>query len=153
PVYLYDAEVQFGLHARAIASTARDTNGRFLPVYFQMPAVGPNVWFHPFIVYWTVPWLWILPFGEYAVRLPSAVLGILNILLAYAIVLKLTDDRVLALSGAVFAASMPVHFIFSRVAMDYLHPVLFIQAWVWCLADFLKIHRERSLMIGSVILG
>src|SRR5262249_16482367 len=41
----------------------------------------------------------------------------------------------------------------SRVAMDYLHPVLFIQAWVWCLADFLKIHRERSLMIGSVILG
>lgn len=52
---LQGAEVQFGLHARSIARTGHDTNGRVLPVYFQMPDIGDDVWFHPFLVYWTAP--------------------------------------------------------------------------------------------------
>ena len=42
PAHLHDAEVQFALHARSIAATRYDTNGRFLPLYFQMPAIGDN---------------------------------------------------------------------------------------------------------------
>ena len=34
PVYLHEAEVLFALHARSIATTAHDTNGRLLPLYF-----------------------------------------------------------------------------------------------------------------------
>ena len=37
PVYLHDAEVLFALHAHSIATSLRDTNGRLLPLYFQMP--------------------------------------------------------------------------------------------------------------------
>jgi hypothetical protein len=40
PIYLHDAEVQFALHAASIAQTAHDANGRFLPLYFQMPDIG-----------------------------------------------------------------------------------------------------------------
>ncbi len=55
PADLHDAEVQFGLHARAIALTGHDATGHFMPVYFYMAAIGDNVWFHPALVYWTAP--------------------------------------------------------------------------------------------------
>ena len=51
PPYLHEAEVLFGLHAHAIATTGHDVYGRFLPLYFQMKPIGDNVWFHPAIVY------------------------------------------------------------------------------------------------------
>src|ERR1700730_17377946 len=148
PIYLHDAEIQFGLHARSIAFTGHDTNGRLLPVYFQMPAVGENVWFHPFLVYWMAPWLWILPFSEYTVRLLSVAIGVIDILMTYAIVWKLFRDRRLAMWGAAFIALTPAHFIHSRVAMDYLHPVPFMLAWMWCVIDFLKDNNELGLFVG-----
>jgi hypothetical protein len=153
PIYLHDAEIQFGLHARAIAFTAHDTNGRFMPVYFQMPAISENVWFHPFLVYWTAPWLRVLPFSEYTVRLPSVALGAIDIALMYAVVLRMFDEHRLAMWGAAFIAVTPAHFIHSRVAMDYLHPVPFILGWLWCLVDFLRTGRDGRLSAGAFILG
>src|SRR5262250_985195 len=77
PIYLHDAEVLFALHAHSIIRTAHDTNGRLLPLYFQMPSIGENVWFHPVIVYWMAPFLGILPMTEWALRLPSVFVGLL----------------------------------------------------------------------------
>jgi len=153
PIYLHDSEIQFGLHARSIAFTAHDTNGRFLPVYFQMPAIGDNVWFQPLLVYWTAPWLRILPFSEYTVRLPSVAIGAIDIALMYAVVLRMFDEHRLAMWGAAFIALTPAHFIHSRVAMDYLHPVPFILAWLWCLVDFLRTGHDGRLSAGAFILG
>src|SRR5689334_19330334 len=50
PPYLHEAELLFGLHAHAIATTGHDVYGRLLPLYFQMKPIGENVWFHPAIV-------------------------------------------------------------------------------------------------------
>src|SRR5499427_8087355 len=83
PIYLHEAEVLFALHARSIATTAHDTNGRLLPLYFQMPQIGANVWFHPMIVYAMVPFLAVLPLSEFAIRLPSVVVGLVNVTLVY----------------------------------------------------------------------
>jgi hypothetical protein len=47
----------FGLQAHSIATTAHDINGRLLPVYFQMPPLGDKTWWHPVLVYFTVPLL------------------------------------------------------------------------------------------------
>src|SRR5437773_7534897 len=73
PIYLHEAEVAFALHAHSIATTAHDTNGRLLPLYFQVTAIGENVWFHPVIVYVMAPFLRLLPLTESAIRLPSVV--------------------------------------------------------------------------------
>src|SRR5439155_16164920 len=48
PPSLSTDETAFALQAHAIATTAHDTNGRLLPLYFQMVE---NVWFHPALVY------------------------------------------------------------------------------------------------------
>ena len=47
PTLLSTDETAFALQAHAIATTAHDANGRFLPLYFQM---HENVWFHPVLV-------------------------------------------------------------------------------------------------------
>src|SRR3954463_8166403 len=79
PVYMHDAEVLFALHARSIAATLRDTNGTFLPLYFHMPSIGANVWFHPMIVYLTAIVLKVAPFTEWSVRFPSVVVGTVDV--------------------------------------------------------------------------
>jgi hypothetical protein len=48
PIYLNNDETEFALQAHAIATTARDVEGRFLPLYFH---VAENSWFHPALVY------------------------------------------------------------------------------------------------------
>src|SRR5881396_1286437 len=81
PIYMHDAEVLFALHARSIAATLRDSNGTFLPLYFHMPSIGANVWFHPMIVYLSAIVLKILPFSEWSVRFPSVLVGTADVVL------------------------------------------------------------------------
>jgi 4-amino-4-deoxy-L-arabinose transferase-like glycosyltransferase len=93
PIYMHDAEVLFALHARSIASTLRDTNGTFLPLYFHMPSIGANVWFHPLIVYLTAIFLKFLPFTEWSVRLPSVAVGTVDVVLIYLVGLIIFRNR------------------------------------------------------------
>src|ERR1700752_366110 len=83
PPYLHEAEGLFALHAHAIATTGHDVYGRLLPLYFQMTAIGDNVWFHPAIVYATAPFLLVLPFAEWVIRLPSILVAAVNVVLIY----------------------------------------------------------------------
>jgi 4-amino-4-deoxy-L-arabinose transferase-like glycosyltransferase len=153
PAYLQSAEVEFGLQARSIARSGHDINGRLLPLYFQMPDIGDDVWFHPVLVYWTTPWLWVLPFSEESVRAPTVAIALLDILLTYFVALKLWGRRDLGLYAACFMALTPAHFIHSRLAMDYVHPVPFILAWLWLLADYRQTKRESSLLAACGVLG
>jgi 4-amino-4-deoxy-L-arabinose transferase-like glycosyltransferase len=153
PIYLHDAEVQFGLHAQSIASTLHDTNGRLLPLYFQMPAIGGNVWFHPMLVYLTAPFLTILPFSETSVRLPAVFIGVADVLLIYFVARRVFKRETSAFIAAVLLALTPAHFIHSRVAMDYLYPVPFILAWLLCLVTYLDTRRPWLILAGAVCLG
>ena len=153
PIYLYDAEVLFALHAHAIAATGHDTNGRLLPLYFQMPAIGENVWFHPAIVYFTAPFLRVLPFSEWAVRLPSVCIGVIDVILIYGIAQRIFGSDRWALLASAFLALTPAHFIHSRMAMDYLYPVPFVMAWLLCLLIFLERGRPGMLFLATSFLG
>src|SRR5262252_7492851 len=123
PVYLHDAEVLFALHARSIAATLRDTNGTFLPLYFHMPSIGENVWFHPMIVYFSALFLKVLPFADWSVRFPSVIIGTIDVLLIYLVGVRLFRSRAYAWLAAALLAMTPAHFIHSRIEMDYLYPV------------------------------
>ena len=153
PIYLHDAEVLFSLHAQAIATTLHDTNGRLLPLYFQMPPIGENVWFHPAIVYVTAPFLLVLPFTEWAVRLPSVCIGVIDVVLMYAIARRIFGSDRWALVASALLALTPAHFIHSRVAMDYLYPVPFVMAWLLCLLIFLERGRPGTLFLATSFLG
>jgi 4-amino-4-deoxy-L-arabinose transferase-like glycosyltransferase len=153
PIYLHEAEILFALHARSIATTAHDTNGRLLPLYFQMPSIGANVWFHPAIVYWMAPFLGLLPTTEWAVRLPTALVGVLDVALLFLIGQRLFRSRAWGLLAAALLALTPAHFIHSRLAMDYLYPVPFVLAWLLCLLIFLERRQAWVLFAATSILG
>ena len=153
PIYLHEAEVLFALHARSIATTAHDTNGRLLPLYFQMPSIGENVWFHPIIVYWMALFSRWLPMTEWAVRLPSVFVGLIDVVLMYLIGRRLFHSPRWGLLAAALLALTPAHFMHSRIAMDYLYPVPFVMAWLLCLLIFLERRSEWILLLGTSLLG
>ena len=83
PIYLHEAEVLFALHAQSIATTLHDTNGRLLPLYFQMPQIGENVWFHPMMVYALAPFLGCCPYLKRSSGSPSVLIGLTDVILIY----------------------------------------------------------------------
>ncbi len=150
PVYLCDAEVLFALNAQAIASTAHDVNGRFLPLYFQ---VYGDMWFQPMLVYVTALFLKVLPVSEWAIRLPSAAVGAVDAVLMYSIAKRLFARERWAIAASVLLILTPSHFIHSRLAMDYLYPVPFVMAWLLCLLMFLERRRPWMLFAATSVLG
>ncbi len=78
PSFLSTDETAFALQAHSIATTLHDERGHFLPLYFQMLE---NVWFHPALVYAMAPILAVAPPTPFAVRLPTVIVALGNILL------------------------------------------------------------------------
>lgn len=153
PVHLYNTEVMFGLQAHSIAWTARDVNGRLLPLYFQMRPIGDNVWFQPMLVYLTAPFVRVLPLSEWAIRLPTVMVGLIDVVLMYFVARQIFTRQVLALAAAALLALAPAHFMSSRFAMDYLYPVPFVLAWLLCLSRFLESGRLTLLFAATSFLG
>lgn len=153
PVYLYNTEVLFSLQAHAIASSARDLDGRLLPLYFQMRPIGDNVWFQPMLVYFTALVLEILPMSETVVRLPTVMVGLTNIVLMYWVAKRIFKRELLALIAAALLALTPAHLMTSRFAMDYLYPVPFVLAWLLCFSAFLERGRLSHLFAATSLLG
>jgi 4-amino-4-deoxy-L-arabinose transferase-like glycosyltransferase len=153
PIYMHDAEVLFALHARSIAATLRDSNGTFLPLYFHMPSIGENVWFHPMIVYFSALFLKVLPFADWSVRFPSVIVGAIDVLLIYLVGLRLFRSRAYAWLAAALLALTPAHFIHSRIEMDYLYPVPFVLGWLWCLLRFDDTEEPWLMWLAGFVLG
>lgn len=163
PIYLMPDEVIIGFDAYAIATSGHDAyHARFMPLYFQYSRLmversGRTTiresWMPPIIFYAIAAALKVLPLSETSVRLPTAIVGILNVLLMYLVGRRLFKNDWLASLGAVLLALTPAHFIHSRMAADYLFPVPFVLAWLLCMLMFLDGKRPRALVAGTLCLG
>ena len=162
PVYISPDEVVVALNAHAIATTGRDTSGRLLPLYFEYKYPGPFInghgttrsgWLPPMIFYATAAVFEVLPVSETIVRLPTALIGILNVVLAYLVGRRLFRSEPVAIASAMFLALTPAHFIHSRFAMDYIYPLPFVLAWMLWLLDYFESNRPRMLLMSTAALG
>jgi 4-amino-4-deoxy-L-arabinose transferase-like glycosyltransferase len=153
PPHLHRDEVMFALQAQSIAATGHDLEGRLLPLYFEMRAMGEHVWFHPVLVYVTAMFLKVLPLGEQVVRIPSVVIGVIDVLLMFFIARRIFQSDRWALLVAAMLALTPVHVIHSRLAMDFIYPVAFVMAWLLCLLIYLERRRLAWLFLATVLLG
>lgn len=150
PVHLNRDELGFSLNAYSIAKTGFDENGRFLPLYFWHLGV---MWATPIIVYLTALFLTILPLSEITIRLPSVMIGILNIVLIYFLAKRIFDSEKLGLLAAFFLALTPVHFIQSRILLDNLFPVPFVLGWMLLLYLFVSKRNLWFLFLATLLLG
>lgn len=150
PPFLKYEEVFFALQSRALAASLHDTHGRFMPLYFQ---VYENAWYQPVLAYWGAVFQWILPLSDTTIRVPTATVGAINVVLTYYIGLRLFGQGAWAVLAALALALTPPHFILSRVAMDYVYPLPFVLGWFLALLIYLESRSLRALAVGSCLLG
>src|SRR5687767_13265170 len=84
PIYIGGDEAHFASHAHAIATTGRDLNGTPLPLFVRIsdlliPNHSTHVWYQPALFYLLAIDLSVLPFNEVTVRLPTALIGVLDV--------------------------------------------------------------------------
>lgn len=103
-------EAAVGYNAWTIANWGRDEYGNLFPAFFK--SFGDDK--HPVHVYSTVVSVKILGLSEFSTRLPSAVFGILNVLLLFFLVRLMFASSNLGLIASFFLAVSPYNIHFSR---------------------------------------
>lgn len=103
----------------------------------------------PLIYYWSAPFLLVLPFAEWSVRVPTAVIGVLSVVLAFGLARRLFHELRYALFAAATLACAPAFFMLSRYALDYIYPVPFILGWLLALVIALEDGRSRVWFVAA----
>jgi 4-amino-4-deoxy-L-arabinose transferase-like glycosyltransferase len=150
PSLLHD-ETQFALQAASVASTGRDLGGRLLPVFFAEPGFPAGR--DPALIYLTAATLTWLPFSEANVRLPIALLGVVNVVLMFLLVRRVFGRDWMAVVAAVFMALTPLHFIRSRLILSPQSSIPIILVWLLCIAALSERVTTRRLALASAWLA
>lgn len=107
-------EASIGYTAYSLMHTGRDEYGRVFPFSFQ--SFGD--WKLPLYIYTVVPSVSVLGLSELAVRLPSAIFGILSVILTFYLVRLLFKNNLLAFVTMFLAAISPWSVHLSRVESE-----------------------------------
>lgn len=161
PAYLNLDEAHFGNHAYSLARTGRDLNGNVLPLFISLedplgdrPVLAwGTTWYHPVGFYLIAAVLAVATPSEESIRLPIALIGVVNVLLIFLVGRRWYGDWRAGLTAAGLLALMPAHFILSRIALDYLLPVPFVLAWLLVLSTLLRDPSPRAAVLAGLILG
>ena len=162
PVYFGGDEAHFAVVGHSVATTGRNLNGDFLPLFFSLsdptsdlkPMPWGNTWYQPFLFYIVAAALVVLPLSETVVRLPVAIIGgLITPVLLYLVASRLLNNRRLALFCAVVFALTPPQLILSRQALDYVCPIPFVLGWLWFLTEYIGTYRLKPLVLGGLCLG
>lgn len=151
PVYLGGDEARFGINAYAIASSGRDLNGRFMPLLVRLEDVG--WWYQPMLFYLIAGALKIFPLSEGAIRIPTVVIGLLDVCLVYGVIRNLLPGRWYPAAGAAMLALTPAHFMFSREARDFICVLPFVLGWLWCVLSLMEADRVGVAVLAGALLG
>lgn len=107
-------EVSLGYNAYSILMTGRDEYGKFLPIILRsFDDYKPALY-----VYSVIPSEVFFGVNVFAVRLPSAIFGIIMVLGTFFLVKEIFKKDNLALLAAFLLAISPWHIQFSRVAFE-----------------------------------
>lgn len=144
PPGIISDEASIGYNAYSILKTGKDEWGNFLPLSF--PAFGDYKL--PGYIYATVPAVAVFGLNEFAVRLPSAVFGILTVLATYFLVLELFKSNKIAFLSSLFLAVSPWHLQVSRMAIEANMAIFFV---VVGLLFFLKSLQKINYLLFSFL--
>lgn len=158
PYYVSADEAHFAAHASALASRGTDLHGNRTPIFFSItdpltPGHDQRVWYQPMLFYILAAQLIAAPLTETTLRLPLAVIAVVNVGLMFLVARRLLRSTATALLAAVMLALTPAHFLFARQAVDYLLPLPFVLTWLWCVFDYMERRRAAALIAGLLMLG
>jgi len=151
PIYLTHDEVNFSLQSVSIAQTGRDLNGRWFPVYFSEPEFTAGR--DPMMIYITALALAVLPLSDAAVRLPTALVGVVTIVLLLILWARISPRPWTAVVAAMCLLCSPGWFIHSRLALSVIYPLPFVVIWLLAIRQYEVQPRPIWLLAGCASLG
>src|SRR3989344_1360808 len=146
PVGVTHDELGYIYNSYSISQTGKNVFGEFLPLLSWL-YIG-NFPFLPVPIYMSVPFFWFFGLSAFVGRLPSAILGTLDVFLLYILVKQIFNKTSLALLSALFLAISPWHLHFSRSAYD---PNFALFFYLLGIVIFIYEVRSKKLPIFSVV--
>lgn len=148
-------EASLGYNAYSILITGKDEFGNLLPISIRsFEDYKPALY-----VYLSIPFIYLLGLSEIAIRLPSAIFGILTVLLTYFLVKKLLElkdpiknypnIRKFPLLVMLLLAISPWHIQFSRVAFEANLGLFLVVGGIWL---FFWGLQKGQYLLGAAIL-
>lgn len=134
PAGVYVDEASIGYNAFSILKTGKDEYGKFLPIMFRSFSTFQS----PIYTYITVPFVALFGLSSFSTRLPSALFGVLCILLLYLLAKKLSSSELFAQISALFLAISPWHIQYSRTAYETNIALFFLLLAALCFYNALK---------------
>ena len=148
PVHLTSDEAALGYNAYSILKTGRDEHGVLLPIIFE--SFGD--WKPGLYIYTAIPSIALFGLNEFAVRLPSALAGVIGIIYIYKVTHILFDNRRLSLMSAFLLAITPWHIHFSRGAWEANLALTLTLAGSYYFLKALK-SQAKYLLVSAGIFG
>lgn len=139
-------EAALGYNAYSVLKTGRDEYGTWFPLSLR----SYDDYKPPLYMYLAVPSIALFGLETWAVRLPSALAGILAVLGTFFLVKELYN-RNLALLAAMLLAISPWHIQFSRIAFE---ANIGVTINIWAVWAFLKgLHQRKMLVVSAFLFG
>lgn len=140
-------EASLGYNAYSILKTGRDEYGTWFPVALR----SFDDYKPPLYMYLTVPFVGLFGLETWAVRLPSAIAGILAVIGTYYLVYELFRSYHVSRITSFLLALSPWHIQFSRIAFE---ANIGVTINIWGVYLFLKgIKKNRFLYLSAFLFG
>lgn len=146
PVGVTHDELGYIYNSYSISQTGKNVFGEFLPFFTWLNLGGFP--FLPVPIYFSIPFFWLFGLSATVGRLPSAILGTLDVFLLYILVKQIFKKTSLALLSALFLAISPWHLHLSRSAYDPNFALFFYLVGI--VVFILEIKRGRLPIFSSV---
>ncbi len=150
PTGLTSDEAAFGYDSVLIANTARDENGRFLPVFIRHSDTAD--YHQPVTQYLIVALFKLFGPSVYLLRFSSVLVATVSVLLLYFL-----TQNVVGGGGAIIATLAlivtPQVMLQAHMGQENIMPVPFVILWLLGLCLYRKNKRVRWLVISALALG
>lgn len=144
PAGLNADEAAIGYNAFSLFQTGKDEYGTPWPLTFK--SFGD---FKPGLYFYTViPFVAMFDLNEWAVRLPSAIFGILTVFLIYFLGKEIFKNRLVGLLSSFLLAISPWHLHYSRGGWETNMATFFITLGVYL---FIKGKNNYQILLWSII--
>jgi 4-amino-4-deoxy-L-arabinose transferase-like glycosyltransferase len=145
---LYGDEISIGYNAWSVLHTGKDEFGKFLPLQFESWGDQKN----PVYIYTVALFELIFGLSACAVRLPSAISGILAVWLTYLVVKQLGKgpEKVALISAALLAIS-PWHIHISRGGYEANMALTLGLAGTYFFLKWLKTEKANQLIFSNLL--
>ncbi len=143
PNGLYQDETAIGYNAYSILETGKDEHGVSFPLYFT--SFGDQKL--PVYIYTAAISIKLFGLTPFAVRFPSALFGVLTVILMYVLVTKLTKKKNTGLIAAAILTVNPWHIHYSRATFEVSIGLFLLMTGSWAMMKAFE-HKRGWLCIS-----